>query len=101
MDQSWESTYIGLCLEGFLFCDMPSANYVWGSYLKGKGFRRNVISNECPDCYTVKDFCNEHPKGTFVLALSGHVVAVIDGEYFDTWESGDEVPIYYWYKEEF
>lgn len=48
---------------------------------------------------TVKDFCKENPIGTYILAISGHVVAVIDGDYFDTWDSGEEIPIYYWKKE--
>lgn len=100
LNQSWEKTYIGLCVEGFVRCDIPSANHVWGAYLKSKGFRRNIISNDCPDCYTVNDFCADHPKGTFILALSGHVVCVENGDFFDTWNSGSEVPIYYWYKEE-
>ena len=73
---------------------------VWGAYLKKHGFVREVIPNTCPDCYTVADFCREHPKGTFILALSGHVVAVIDGKYFDTWDSGEELPIYYWHRKE-
>lgn len=77
-------------------CDMPSANHVWGMYLKNKGFTRHIISNVCPDCYTVSDFCRDNPYGTFILAISGHVVAVIDGDYYDTWDSGNEIPIYYW-----
>lgn len=81
-------------------CDLPHANHVWGAYLRHRGFRRNIIPNECPDCYSVSDFCKDHPKGNFVLALSGHVVAVVDGNYYDTWDSGDEVPIYYWEKKE-
>ena len=28
----------------------------------------------------------------------GHVVAVEDGNYYDIWDSGDEVPTYYWMK---
>jgi hypothetical protein len=100
LNQSWERTYIGLCLEGFIACDMPHANHVWGNYLKNHGFCRSIIPNEYPDCYTVRNFCEEHPEGNFVLSLSGHVVAVVDGEYYDTWDSGDEIPIYYWYKGE-
>ena len=80
--------------------DMPSANAVWGSYLRKKGFVREIIPNTCPDCYTVEDFCRDNPKGTYILALSGHVVAVIDGKYYDTWDSGDEIPIYYWYRKD-
>ncbi len=81
-------------------CDIPNANAVWGAYLRSKGFNRNIVSNDCPDCYTVNDFCREHPEGKYVLALSGHVVAVCDGNFYDTWDSGEEIPIYYWYKEE-
>lgn len=97
--QGWEKTYIELALQGFIMNDMPSANYVWGAYLISKGFIRNVIPNTCPECYTVKDFCRDYPEGTYLLATGNHVIAVIDGNYFDSWDSGDEVPIYYWEKE--
>ncbi len=96
----WERTYIWLCIFGFALKDMPSANAVWGAYLKMKGFKRHFIPDQCPDCYTVEDFCEDHPSGTYVLALSSHVVAVIDGRYYDTWESGQELPIFYWTKED-
>lgn len=96
LDQDWETTYTGLILEGFCLCDMPSANHVWGAYLKRHGFRRNVIPDTCPECYTVADFAAEHPKGTYILAISGHVVCVRDGDWYDTWQSGEEIPLYYW-----
>ena len=98
--KDWEPTFCALSLEGFMRRDMPSANHVWGAYLRRHGFRRNVIPNDCPDCYTVADFCLDHPKGLFVLAISGHVVAVEDGDWYDTWDSGAEVPVYYWTREE-
>ena len=41
-----------------------------------------------------------YPHGTYVLATNNHVVAVVDGNYYDTWDSGDETPIYVWRKEE-
>lgn len=96
LGQDWEQTYIDLCVEGCLRCDMPSANAVWGAYLRRKGFEREIIPNTCPDCYTVEDFCIDHPHGTYILALDGHVVSVVDGQYFDTWQSGHEIPIYFW-----
>ena len=34
-----------------------------------------------------------------VWRYAGHVVCVKDGNYYDTWQSGDEVPIYAWVKE--
>lgn len=100
LNQDWETTYAGTALEGYRLFDLPSANHVWGSYLKSKGFKRHIIPDECPDCYTVKDFCADHPSGTYILAIHGHVVAVCDGDYYDNWDSGDEIPIYYWKRED-
>lgn len=92
----WERTYIGVCLQGLLLHDMPDQNYVWSEYLYHQGYIRDVIPNTCPNCYTVKDFCIDNPQGSYLLAIQNHVVAVIDGNYYDAWDSGNEVPLYYW-----
>lgn len=99
-EDSWERVYVELAVKGFDMCDMPSSNSVWGSLLRTKGFNRYVIPNTCPDCYTVKDFCNDHPNGTYILGTGTHAVAVWNGDYYDTWDSGNEVPTFYWKKEE-
>ena len=98
-EQTWDKTYIELCGVGFQMGDWGSSNAVWGAYLKDKGFLRYIIPNTCPKCYTIKQFCKDYPLGTYILATGSHVVAVIDGDYYDTWDSGNEVPIYYWKKE--
>ena len=100
MNQDWEKTYLDIALQGYTMKDMPSANHVWGAYLHNRGFKRYVVPDTCPDCYTVEDFCEDFPTGTYLLAIGTHVVAVQDGNYFDTWDSGNEVPMYYWQKEE-
>lgn len=100
LGQDWDQTYIELCLQGFIMRNMPSANRVWGAYLRSKGLRRDLVSDECDECVTVSAFAEHHPKGRYLLALDEHVVAVVDGHYFDTWDSGNEVPFYYWYREE-
>lgn len=93
-EQDWETTYVGIALKGFEMADMPSANHVWGEYLKDKGFRRELV----PDGMTVAEFARANPDGTYVLAISGHVVCVKDGKWYDTWDSRDEVPVYAWSK---
>lgn len=98
LEKSWGETYLDLCLEGYEKLDLPSANHVWGSYLRKKGFKRAVIDDSCSDCYTVEDFCKMHENGRFLLALNSHVVCVIDGYFYDTWDSKDEVVSYFWSK---
>lgn len=97
--EDWYTVFFGICIQGALMCDMPSNNSVWGAYLKSKGFKRKLLREECPDCYTVEDFCKDHPKGTFVVAVHNHVLTVIDGDHYDSWQSGQENPIYYFERE--
>lgn len=97
--QDWTDAYIGLCSEGLVYKDMPSSNYVWGMYLKRYGYEEHMLPSVCPDCVTVSRFAKEHPKGRYVLACQNHVVAVSDGNYYDSWDSGDEVILYYYEKE--
>ena len=96
LDQSWTKIYFDLCLKGYDMADMPSSNRVWMEYLKDCGWHRHIIPDTCPECYTVKDFCGEHFQGTFILGTGTHVIAVIDGDFYDTWDSGEEYPVYYW-----
>lgn len=98
--KSWAQIYLSLCIEGFIRGDMPSANHVWGAYLKRHGFTRTALPTEYDDCYTVAEFAEEHPEGTYILALDGHVVCVKDGDWFDSWDSGSEIPIYLWERKE-
>lgn len=95
-NKSWIDIYYDLCDKGAELADMPSSNAVWGAYLYDIGFRRKTMPNTCPDCYSVADFANDHQYGIYILALSGHVVCVIDGVIYDAWDSSNETVIYYW-----
>lgn len=95
-DMDWDSAYIDLMYKGLRLKAYPDKDFVWGAYLHQRGFERFIIPNTCPLCYTLKQFCNDNPTGRFIVASQDHVIAVIDGDYYDTWDSGDEVIIYYW-----
>ena len=95
LHMSWQRTYLSIVIQGFLMYDMPSANRLWGEFLKRKGFKKYQLPDTCPDCYTIKDFCCDYPYGTFVVGTGEHVVCVVDGNYYDSWDSGNEIPIYY------
>lgn len=98
-DLEWERVYLDLCIQGYMLCDMPSSNDVWGSYLIDKGWTYQRLQDSCPFCYTVNDFCEDHPKGTYIVATGTHVICVKDGQYLDAWDSGDKVPLFYFIKE--
>jgi len=100
LGKDWEDTYIGLCSEGLMYGDMPSANYVWGMYLRRYGFTQKMIPSICPHCTTVAKFAELHPKGRYVLACQNHVVCVDSGNWFDLWDSSDETVLYYFEREE-
>lgn len=95
-DRSWDNIFFHLCLQAYLMKNMPSVIKVWGNYLSTIGFSRYMLPDTCPDCYTVREFCLDHPRGTYILATGSHVVAVIDGDYYDAWDSGDEQPTSVW-----
>ena len=99
LDVSWNNAYTQLTLQGYAMSDMPSSNAVIGALLKQNGFVLGVPPNVCPDCYTLGEFANENPKGTFVVFLDKHVCSVIDGTVYDAWDSTNEIVLYYWRKE--
>ena len=96
MGKSWDHIYWDLCIQGYLMKNMPSSKMVCTEYLMNRGFKRTTMQDTCPACYTVEDFAFDNPVGIFILATGSHVVAVVDGDYIDTWDSGNEVIIYYW-----
>lgn len=99
LGQSWEQTFAELCLEGFIMADLPNSDTVWSKYLRRHGFHRYLIPDECPDCMTVGRFADENQEGVFVLSMPGrHVVTVVDGTIWDSWDSSNEVPEYYFAK---
>ena len=100
LDISWEEAYTKLTMNGFLMGDIMNSDPVWGSVLRQNGFKREIIPNTCPDCYTVEDFCDEHPEGTYVIKSENHVATVIDGNLFDSWDSSQNVCIYVWKRED-
>lgn len=98
LNESWENTYIKLCIMGFTMGDMPNGDNVFGAVLRMHGFKKRTLPDTCPDCYTVRHFAEDNPYGTFVLGLGGHVVTVKDGDIYDAFDSSSYIPVYYWYR---
>lgn len=99
LNKSWHEVYVDLCLLGYIMGDWGSSNAVWNAYLISQGFTRDIVSTDCPDCYTIEDFCNEHPQGTYVVGTGSHAVCVENGVLHDSWNSLGEIAIYFYKKE--
>ena len=76
--------------------NMPSSDNVWGHYLYLKGFEPFVLPDECPRCITIDEFTKLFPTGIYIIGTGSHAVAVIHGNYFDSWDSGSEVCSFFW-----
>ena len=96
LDRPWLDIYDDLYLVGRSECNMPSSDAVWGKYLYQMGFEPFLLPAACPECVTVKHFCNMYPYGTYIIGTGSHAVAVIDGNYYDSWDSGNTVPSFFW-----
>lgn len=93
--QSWYAVHDQLCALSRDMGDMPSADRVWWELLRRYDFTRRRMIDRCPECYTIADFAFDHPHGVYVLGPREHAVAVIEGDWWDSWDSGGTVPTYY------
>lgn len=96
LNMRWIDIYDDLCELGREEYNMPSADAVWGKYLYEIGFEPFLLPESCPNCVTVRAFCSMYPRGIFIIGTGSHAVAVIDGDYYDSWDSGNEVPSFFW-----
>lgn len=80
---------------------MPNSKPCYEKYILSKGFTYYGVSNKKGTKRpTVASFTKEHKNGTHILRVANHIVAVKDGQYFDTWDSGHKSLYGYWSKEE-
>lgn len=93
LNKDWLTVFdmtIPICRElqtyTFFDCDLNKTKEAMSKL----GFEYTGISNKKGSKRpTVKQFTKEHTSGRYVLSVAHHVVAVVDGIYYDTWDSGD------------
>lgn len=79
---------------------MPNGKPCYEKYLRDCGFSYVGISNKKGSKRpTVHSFVKDNPNGTYVLRVAHHLVAVVDGYYYDTWDSGEKSLYGYWEKQ--
>ena len=93
--KSWDTAFKEICAVAYEMKDMPSANRVFGAYMAQYGFGKQRLIDQCPDCLTVAEFAEDHPHGVYILGPHEHVVALINGDWWDSYDSGSMIPTYY------
>ena len=96
LNQSWLETSDGIYdiarSEHSVTCD----DEIWGQYLREMGFEQFSLPEVCMQCVTIQRFCDMYPRGIYIIGTVYHAVAVIDGNYYDSWDSGNEAPTFFW-----
>jgi hypothetical protein len=57
---------------------------------KDPDYNKKGRKAQTKDRITVNEFAMTHPYGTYVLGVRQHAVTVKNGEYWDSWDSGDK-----------
>lgn len=99
LDSKWECAFSLLSFTACQFYEMPTSLSVLGECLKAMGYQKRVIADGKGSEYTVKDFCRDNPAGHFVVITNTHPIVVVDGNYYDNRDSGEEIPLYFWKNE--
>jgi hypothetical protein len=91
LGKNWDEVYLELCLLGLELKAMPNCDVTWKAFAERNGFIKHSIKvpkgSRRP---TVYSFSEQHKKGTYILNVANHIVTVVDGYYYDTWDSGDK-----------
>ena len=96
-NKSWDDVYDMLWEAGKEAKEIPTTNWVWESLLESKGYKRTFL--QCAtNCPTVSQFAEYHWAGKYVVCTGTHVVALVAGDYYDAWDSGDLRVQYYFSK---
>lgn len=92
-------------LEGGTYTADSFRNYpVYNKYYNDQGWKKHKLipspSRFEESKVTGKSFCDEHPKGKYILQMPNHVVGCIDGVLWDTHDTSDYKVSIYWTVEE-
>lgn len=96
LNQTWLETSDGIYTIARQEYSVTCDDHIWGKYLYLHGFRPFLLPSLCPDCITIRQFCQMYPRGIYIIGTGSHAVAVIDGDYYDSWDSGNEIPSFFW-----
>ena len=97
LDMEWVAVFDEMVPVAREVQTMPNNRPAYEKYLQMKGLMYKGISNKKGTTRpTVKEFASKHKTGRYVLRVANHLVACVDGVYYDTWDSGYKSMYGYW-----
>ncbi len=100
LEKDWLQVYSDLCALGAQLYRMPNDKECYKVYLLRHGFSRTGISHQKGSKRpTVRSFVESHPRGTYILQIAQHLVAVKDGRFFDTVDCSNKCLYGYWMRQ--
>ena len=90
-NRDWVTCYDELCEIGRKKKHMPNEWKVVEIWLREHGYVKRSFGKIIKGQHriTVSEFAKSHKDGYYLLNLRGHVVACINGYYYDSWDSGN------------
>lgn len=97
--RGWDEVYRELCEIGYEKKEMPSSDNCWKEYLMRRGYKYKGISvTKGSKRPKVGEFATKHREGYYILRVANHIVASVEGYYYDTWDCGENSLYGYWEK---
>ncbi len=95
--KTWEQVFDDLVPIAREMQCMPNGKPCYKEYLKRIGYTYVGVSNKAGTKRpTVSSFSVGHKKGAFIARVAHHIVAIVDGRFYDTWDSGPKSLYGYW-----
>ena len=92
---SWEDAYDIAAEVGMEVSALPDDNKVVDKVLTER-FSYKKIKLKKDERLTINEFAIANPCGTYVVHVRGHLVTIVDGLYYDSWDSGKKkIDAYY------
>lgn len=88
-DRSWDETFESLCKFAQIQAIMPNDVTYIDDYLESKF--EQVYDFKQNKKITVGRFADEHPYGTYLITMNGHITCLKNGEIYDTFDPSDRV----------
>ena len=82
-NKTWDETYNKLSEMAQMVGTLLDDSYFVDSYLSMNYEKENHNS------ITIREFIDTHPKGTYLITLTGHITVVRDGVLYDTFDCRD------------